>query len=513
MLLTPTNISFAADAGKEIIAQLTGEGDIILMGENISIISEENIILGDGEAGASESIIMQAVDGIDIGLGEDGENTIHLDAEAQIVSAFVKMKATTNPVVESPTAEEIAEMTAGDQAIRDQVNASATQALVEKQKAAKKKIFDGVVKALVTVGTLVVLAVATAATAGAAAPLLAYAVGGVVLAFAASDIAEGIHGYQQSVNGDLSKSFNFIRDVGFQGNEKAYEFAKFAADVIFGLVTGKAMGMLSKANKVVKLCSMAKSAGVHMATNMVTGAIKDLICDGKINWKNLAINAGLGFVQGFVGNKLGASLGAAFGGGYIANVAAKTAVDVLLDAAVSGFMGQDFNVWESIGKNLFSNMLSEAVADPIDIVTGAYLISTTDVLYPNLSQSIELKRTYQSVVKKVGSMGRGWKFKYDSCFYVDNGDIHVDTVTGHNVLFRKVDGVWETVSKGCNRFVSTENLGDQTLLLQDKKDHTTYMKNCPLLQQVLFPTDQLMLSFLSNFAQLSMEIYRGQVEK
>ena len=76
--------------------------------------------------------------------------------------------------VTNPSQQELFDnVTAGDADVRNQINQSATNELVEKHEQGRKQILKGFAKIAAVVGTVVIATALTVATGGAAGPLAA----------------------------------------------------------------------------------------------------------------------------------------------------------------------------------------------------------------------------------------------------------------------------------------------------------------------------------------------------
>ena len=77
------------------------------------------------------------------------------------------------------------------------------------------------------------------------------------------------------------------------------------------------------------------------------------------------------------------------------------------------------------------------------------------VKFASLPEPVRLERSYRSGRHRDSAMGWGWLFAYDSRIYKDtnhSGQVHLDTVTGHSVCFKKQGEAWVNQSPG-NRTV------------------------------------------------------------
>ena len=159
--------------------------------------------------------------------------------------------------------------------------------------AAKKREEEGILNAVLAVGTIVIGAVAIVATWGAATPLVVTAcvAGGSAMAYGASNLVEaGQDIYYGSIGDPYTVAFNPIRDTVFCGNQEVYDLWGGVATDVAGMLIP--IGIASKAAKAAEIGSKAaKSAslaskltkpnvvqhvasGVHGAVSAGTGSVK-----------------------------------------------------------------------------------------------------------------------------------------------------------------------------------------------------------------------------------------------
>ena len=85
------------------------------------------------------------------------------------------------------------------------------------------------------------------------------------------------------------------------------------------------------------------------------------------------------------------------------------------------------------------------ISDPVDAVSGAYIIQTDDFILASIPSSLKLERIYRSTSQDISVLGRGWSFSYGSRIYRDtanNHRIHLDAITGLFALkFRTENGL------------------------------------------------------------------------
>lgn len=423
LLLAPDGISASAETEGTTSVILDTEGNAAVNGNEIEITANQDLSIGvpTGEGGTAVPNLYLEGSKITAQIGEGTATKIEITEETHIISTFVKLNTGDAAPVNPSAAAIMAEVTAGDAAVIENMNSGLSQKMVDKYEEGRSKVLTGAVKALAAVGTVVlavgVTAIGVAAGAvsgGLGAALLTpamawtYGLAATTVAVAAADISEGKEDIQKSRQADSSQSYNFLRDTLFFGNQTAYDIAKIVNDVAFGVVSGKALAggfgaLFTKFSPIACNSQQAKNlkTAIQIGSNVTKGAANDLIYYGKIDGKNLAINTGLGIVQGQVGSRITSGILGDLAENKAAMAAAGTFVDTGLDWMISDMTGKEFNFWESLAQNATSNVMSSYIPDPVDAVTGEYVIQTTDFILASIPAALKLNRTYRSGNKDV----------------------------------------------------------------------------------------------------------------
>ena len=519
LLLAPDGISASAETEGTTSVILDTEGNAAVNGNEIEITANQDLSIGvpTGEGGTAVPNLYLEGSKITAQIGEGTATKIEITEETHIISTFVKLNTGDAAPVNPSAAAIMAEVTAGDAAVIENMNSGLSQKMVDKYEEGRSKVLTGAVKALAAVGTVVlavgVTAIGVAAGAvsgGLGAALLTpamawtYGLAATTVAVAAADISEGKEDIQKSRQADSSQSYNFLRDTLFFGNQTAYDIAKIVNDVAFGVVSGKALAggfgaLFTKFSPIACNSQQAKNlkTAIQIGSNVTKGAANDLIYYGKIDGKNLAINTGLGIVQGQVGSRITSGILGDLAENKAAMAAAGTFVDTGLDWMISDMTGKEFNFWESLAQNATSNVMSSYIPDPVDAVTGEYVIQTTDFILASIPAALKLNRTYRSGNKDVSTMGKGWTFSFESRIYRDtsqNGRIHMNTITGHSILFEWEDEKWINRSKGTARFALEADKEQRLFTLSDVIEHTECLYDSTgRLMQMEYPNQQRLL--------------------
>ena len=133
--------------------------------------------------------------------------------------------------------------------------------------------------------------------------------GGVKTVAAVADISEGLSDLKKVEAGDLSPSYNFLREGVFGGNEALYQTVKGVNDLLFGLVTGKAMAGLTRLEKLEDAAGLYKklqqgqkflkeNKGLKSALTVTSevgmGMAESWVATGKVNPASGLTNLALG---------------------------------------------------------------------------------------------------------------------------------------------------------------------------------------------------------------------------
>ena len=525
LLLAPSSASISADQQQETCVFLSAEGNAFITGKTIEISAGKNLSMGEPveeNGNPTRQLALEAGTTLSLQAGENGTQ-IELTEETKIIAAFVKMEAVDGQTpVTNPSQQELFDnVTAGDADVRNQINQSATNELVEKHEQGRKQILKGFAKIAAVVGTVVIATALTVATGGAAGPLAATIIfGAISVGFAASDIGEGIDNINKSKTGNLDKGFNFIRDKMCDGNDVLYDIIKGGVDIIFGVVSGKALSCISNVATIGRFaCNSTKlkllKSVVQIGGNVINAGFNQLVETGKLDPGALMLEVGLGALQGFVGERITKGMLNSTTMGKILNktgitgplglklveTLVGTGVDTGLDWIYSGLFGMEFNFWESLRRNAFANALTAFISDPVDAVTGTYVIHTTDFILASVPMSLQLDRAYYSTSGKSSVLGWGWSFPYASRIYRDTQDmehirLHLEAITGHSLCFENEDGRWINQCRGTARFrlAVQEDAGcreQETFLLTDVVEHTLCAYDSQgRLSYVEYPNDQ-----------------------
>ncbi|MEY8268875.1 RHS repeat-associated core domain-containing protein [Lachnospiraceae bacterium 64-25] len=457
--LAPYGITFSPGSGS-VAMTLQKSGMLSLNGLSMNFNADRSILVGTGK-GIMKEIQVEAEKTLQMSL-TGGSSQITVEEETNILSTFVKKDAKLKLPAKPLASKVRADLTANDVADRAAQNAGAKDSLMEfavaekqrlleeKEKQAKSKILGGIFSVLTVVATVALVV----ATGGAALPL-AIAIGATATfktVSAVADIAEGVSDLNKARNGDLSQSYNFMRDGVFGGNEGLYEGAKAVNDIVFGLVTGKAVSAnlanVENANKVVKTINSVKSFmdnhkklnyAISITGDVVTGCIDDYVQNGSIDPVHVVVNVASGTVKGFTMNNLRFNCGSSlFNNTYTrkaVNVAIQTTTMTSVDYVASKITGEPFDPVSSVTQNMIMSSLGESFAEPVDAVTGAYLITAADMLLPDIRGSIRLERNYRSTDRRAGWLGMGWRHVYEGRLLKDGELLHVALPEGHTAAF------------------------------------------------------------------------------
>jgi len=499
--LAPYGITFCPGSGS-VAMTLQKSGMLSLTGRSMALITKGNILAGKGKKEPVQEICVEAEKTLQLSL-KGGDSQITMKEETDILSTFVRKDAELKRNAMPLAFQVRAELMAGDAAERAAQNANSKESLTnianeykqtlleEKKKEAEAKVRNGIFSVLTVVASVAVVV----ATGGAALPL-AIAIGATATfktVSAVSDIAEGMSDLKKVEAGDISQSYNFMRDKVFGGNEALYEGAKAVNDMVFGFVTGKAVtGNLAKvkdANKIVKTINSVKNAtdknkklkvALNITGDVASGCIDDYVQNGSVNPMNVAVNLVSGSVKGFGMSNLRFNCGCdIFKSNFArkaANVTMQTTFATGVDYLGSRVTGQPFDLKSSLAQNLIVSGAGETFAEPVDAVTGAYMITTADLLLPDIGNSVRLERSYRSTGQEKGWLGKGWQFSYEGRLLRDGETFHVCLPGGYTAAFLRC-GEKFTDATGNGRFTLKPDLMACRWHITDEHEHRDYCYN------------------------------------
>lgn len=404
-----------------------------------------------------------------------------MEAGTDISSAMIEHTADSRPAAQ-PSGDEllkqVQEIAGNDEENRNAINGAVTQMLVDNKRASKQKFLNGVVSIATIIGG-VALTIATGGTALAV-------VGPVLLAaapkaaFAVADIAEGLDGYSKVNALDASKPSNFIRDNLMGGNQALYDKFSMAADILFDVVSGKAIKNGAKGlPKVLCSGSATSNMAAQIGGTVVFGAVNEYMVNGSVNWKNLLVYTGSGIIKGAAGNYLTDKVQAVVGSdSKIVNKAigltVNTTVGTAIDIKTNRILGVEYDPMQVFTQNLITSGVGQLFGEPIDAVSGAFLITATDFILSDIREPLRITRKYSSINKYSGLYGRGWKFLYEGRLGKYENKIHVDLDTGYHVIFEWENGKAKNITPGCGWYELEED-GDEWLLRDRKRSGYTIM--------------------------------------
>ena len=479
MQFTDSGITFVSDEGQASKFTLAKDGSLNMNAANISLgvglklsIGEGNVLAGEGETEviAKELSIETKGQFLLVGLlNTSGEEVAFFEDRGIALSQGDVMLAA--PTVLSYEAEQKnppgiqysdEALKAEDKAQRDAHNAEVFEV---KEKESSGKINVG---AALWIGGAIIGAIGiTALTGGFAAPAAFAAVGGTVASFCgAARVVEGAQDLNKMSSGDFSKSDNWIRDGICGGNQETYDM------VMYGSIMLGASGLLAMfAGPALKAASHLARCGVQMgmaAGMSTTTMLMQDLTDGYIDSSfgeycsagiMAAATAGAGYAMGLGFVAAGKMLGLQ----SVVNAAGKfapaliiggeTGIDVFTDWALSNITGQKFVWQQSLIMALSTNLV--ASIDPVNMATGAFFLTATDLVLPDLIENgFKLQRIYNSVLPCHGGLGKNWMLGLESrlFFREEEGLISAMCMDGHMERFRREEDEWINQREGDARY-------------------------------------------------------------
>lgn len=248
------NLNVNGDGSLEITGgsiNLNAGGDLNLSGSSVSISAKEGVYV-------SKSATADV----------DQAHAVMISEEANILSPTITDEASAkNPP--SVTFDDSA-LIAQDAAQVEAINNAVQQKVEEKVDGGKAKFGFGAIA--LAIGAAAIFCAAVVLTGGAAIAIAAVA-GATAMAVGASEMSEGASDYTKGQSGDLSKSYNFMRDTVCGGNETLYNVVKYGSVCIAGGVVAFASGGWLAVGKSL----------TEGGFNTVFTLASDFLDDGKIN--------------------------------------------------------------------------------------------------------------------------------------------------------------------------------------------------------------------------------------
>jgi RHS repeat-associated protein len=524
MKLTPKDINIAADDEKKISIHLDQEGNMLLLGKKMLFNTQKSLSIGEREAKQEDvepvkpkHIEISAKEGVYVMREGDASQSIRMEEENLVVAIFVKKDASVKaPPSQSPASFD---RSAEDQALIDAKNANAEAMLEAKRQQGLGNIKKGL-SALASVAVVAGFVALSVATGGAAAlvagpvmvgMLTATAVTGTAVAvMAVSDIAEGVQDYNKSQQGDLSKSYNFVRDEIFGGNEELYRMVQGGTEFVFGMVSSVVMGGAS-----IGKCGPLKNMFIQGALGQGESLLQDFIDDGRIDWGKQGLNLGINLLSTKMGKgalkklKLDKLQGAKK---VFSHSVVETGVEVLflggkeIAKVVSDpeYKAEDIN-WAQLGfqsagifgRRLIGNALTTYTGDPINVVTGSLEVEAKDLILADIGGDFYLKRTYYSISNRTGMLGKGWVFNYESKLVEKEGSVCLLTVSGQLKSFQKEEDSYISTTGDLRYTLQKEH---DLWAFYDQVEKKTYFYNAQgLLTKIINSNNQkITLSYRGN---------------
>lgn len=121
--------------------------------------------------------------------------------------------------------------------------------------------------------------------------------------------------------------------------------------------------------------------------------------------------------------------------------ASKPAIDTRVWEYTQRYRGLVYTK-EVVQQNYSSPRNSEAVNEPVNILTGNYYSTDIDLSIPDLGLPLEITRYYNSLDTRVSMLGRSWRISYDSTLSADEatGKVSITYPDGHTVVFEPKSG-------------------------------------------------------------------------
>ncbi|MCY9528238.1 DUF6531 domain-containing protein [Paenibacillus alvei] len=529
MRLTPHDVLFIADDAGSIKMRLAGDGTVeIAANTDMYVRSSDNVSIGESGSGAAEAVPV-VPKRISVSAGEDVllsrspgefvtlEHAIAVQDATYVMAAKIIYLGEPGkpPAVTFDDSALLEEDAKQMKEVNDQALAY-REACIAKAKEAESKIGFGVIALVVGV---VAVAAATVVTGGAALPLIIGAAGAVSAVVGASEIAEGREDFAKAQVGDLSQSYNFMRDTVLGGNEELYNIVKYGSVTISVLGGGFMLGGTTLL--VGGLSGGAISTGVtaifdpyapldgsfswgaltgHYLKSFYNGALAGTISAGILKG-----GCGAGWLTQFgqryaasyvsanvlqisnsgnsdlAGNAVTSVFGAAFSfmggknpfGKYGAGVAGDMTGESALQLWKNGQLDKE-TLLNQLKISLVSNVGNLVTkGDPIDVAKGRFYVQATDLIVHDIGDVLELTRSFNSHNPFVGLLGKGWISALESSLTRIEDRAFLICMDGHYESFVQQDGEWRNERAGALDYRLIEEPDKERYLV--KHQHMTYV--------------------------------------
>lgn len=159
--------------------------------------------------------------------------------------------------------------------------------------------------------------------------------------------------------------------------------------------------------------------------------------------------------------------------GYYSGQVTKPSYDTRVWEYIQRYRGLAYTK-EVMQLNYSSPKNSEAVNEPVNILTGNYYSTDTDLSISDLGLPLEIIRYYNSLDTRVGMLGSSWRISYDSTISADvaTGKGTIIYPDGHTVVFEPKSGTNEYTAPESIFDTLVKNVdGTYSLELQNKLEY------------------------------------------
>ena len=489
MELTPSNMSFASDNGGASNINLAQSGDVIISGTDINFTATEDMELGmregSGDTPPFRPKSVQISAGEQIEMTKGGSLNVKIVDQTAVQGPLIKFEGSIKDAVPLPDA--IANRNKDDAKEIEAINAQAKQMEEQKVQEAKSKVGFGLVA--MAIGAIAI--VATVATGGAA----AFAIAGAIAAVSgAAKVVEGTQDYAKATSsGDFSKSFNFVRDTVFGGNDTLYDLVTYGAVLVAGI--GIAIMTGGAATEILK------KTGLDMAQDVAFNMIADYADDGKINngfmdyFKSACTSAGMSGVNCGAMNKFKKME-------KVGKLSCKTigrirtATDIALEVGTDLATTGDCNLTATCIKKYVGNKLT--FSDPVDGATGSLYIPATDVVLPDIHDEFKIERKYESTNPRVGALGKCWTTNFETQLQISGTEANVLCTDGHVETFKYIADEWVN-DKGGAEIYTLKREKDYFIFRANQEKRTYQYDSTGKLLKITDKTgNELNLTYVEN---------------
>ena len=123
-----------------------------------------------------------------------------------------------------------------------------------------------------------------------------------------------------------------------------------------------------------------------------------------------------------------------------------------------------------------NSKIQEKCGDPIDIVTGSFVLEQTDFVINDINEQFILKRTYESIHKNENYLlGSKWILNIDTKIVVEENKVTILMPEIYLEVFHKIENVWVNERGGNENYQLIQK--NEQYILKDVRKNESYVYN------------------------------------